>query len=296
MTSITLGVGIAIQPYVKMMYERCTKMIEQSIFTNAQSKMEQMDWDFAICSLDLLGSLVEVFGENTQTLINNSNLIQNLFECMNNNDPYLRQTSFALCGDLARNCFSVFQLNVLEKFLPVLSNNVNYTDQSVCNNAVWALCEISLKIGNSVSPILLNVLPKIVLFLDDDNLEDFVLENLASSIGRFGISCPDLVSQSMDKWIKNFCIFVVRMQHHSEKDEAFRGFCSMVFKNPKVVIENFKYFCDAVDSVQDLSQKTEQIVGQTLSWLKQNLGNNWAQCWSNVPDYLKIRLSKRFNI
>ena len=149
--------------------------------------------------------MVEVFGENMQGLIGGSNLLQNLYECIISNDAHLRQTAFALCGDLARHCMPVLQVNVLEKFLPILCNNIYITDPNVCNNAVWAISEISMKIGKNIASLLPTIIPKILVVLENDSMDDYIYENLSSSIGRLGLVCPEVVATSMDKWLKLFC-------------------------------------------------------------------------------------------
>ena len=89
--------------------------------------------------------------------------------------PEVRQSSFALLGDLAKACFKhvkpcigklSFKLHInyvlLRKtcsnydrtfrffsgdLMPVLGRNLNPEFISVCNNATWAIGEISVQLG-----------------------------------------------------------------------------------------------------------------------------------------------------
>lgn len=63
--------------------------------------------------------------------------------------PEVRQSSFALLGDLTKACFQHVRPCIAE-FLPILGQNLNPEFISVCNNATWAIGEISIKLGNHV--------------------------------------------------------------------------------------------------------------------------------------------------
>ena len=51
--------------------------------------------------------------------------------------PEVRQSSFALLGDLTKACFAHVHPCIPE-FMPILSGNLNPEYISVCNNATWA--------------------------------------------------------------------------------------------------------------------------------------------------------------
>lgn len=82
--------------------------------------------------------------------------------------PEVRQSSFALLGDLTKACFphvkpcigkhtvsahctsSCFHGNGLcpaAEFMPILGTNLNPEFISVCNNATWAIGEICMQMG-----------------------------------------------------------------------------------------------------------------------------------------------------
>lgn len=93
--------------------------------------------------------------------------------------PEVRQSSFALLGDLTKACFQhvkpcigmwlniltlnfihlclplfvwlfvCVNLSFLANFMPILGNNLNPELISVCNNATWAIGEISIQMGKS---------------------------------------------------------------------------------------------------------------------------------------------------
>lgn len=66
----------------------------------------------------------------------------------------VRQSSFALLGDLTKACFQ-HVAPFMQDFFPILGQNLNPDFISVCNNATWAIGEISMKLGEkSIQSIL----------------------------------------------------------------------------------------------------------------------------------------------
>ncbi|KAK2728037.1 hypothetical protein QYM36_008496, partial [Artemia franciscana] len=88
--------------------------------------------------------LAEGLNGQIEQLIGSSNLMQLLFQCMQDPMPEVRQSSFALLGDLTKACFQHVQA-CLPDFLPILGQNLNPEYISVCNNATWSIGEIAVK-------------------------------------------------------------------------------------------------------------------------------------------------------
>lgn len=61
----------------------------------------------------------------------------------------MRQSSFALLGDLTKACFQ-HVMPYMQDFFPILGQNLNPDFISVCNNATWAIGEIAMKLGESM--------------------------------------------------------------------------------------------------------------------------------------------------
>ena len=60
--------------------------------------------------------------------------------------PEVRQSSFALLGDLTKACF-IHVKPCIAEFMPILGTNLNPEFISVCNNATWAIGEICMQMG-----------------------------------------------------------------------------------------------------------------------------------------------------
>lgn len=58
-----------------------------------------------IVALDLLSGLAEGLHVHIEKLVANSHILKLLFQCMQDAMPEVRQSSFALLGDLTKACF-----------------------------------------------------------------------------------------------------------------------------------------------------------------------------------------------
>lgn len=114
--------------------------------TQNPDAFEAPDKDFMIVALDLLSGLAEGLDGHIEKLVENSNIMELLLLCMQDPMPEVRQSSFALLGDLTKACFQHVHPWISD-FLPILGQNLNPEYISVCNNATWAIGEISIKLG-----------------------------------------------------------------------------------------------------------------------------------------------------
>jgi transportin-1 len=73
--------------------------------TQNPEQFEAPDKDFMIVALDLLSGLAEGLDGHIEKLVINSNIMQLLYQCMQDPMPEVRQSSFALLGDLTKACF-----------------------------------------------------------------------------------------------------------------------------------------------------------------------------------------------
>ena len=75
--------------------------------------------------------------------------------------------SFALLGDLAKNCF-VHLRSHLDDIVPIACRNLTQDLQhsSVCNNASWALGEIAMKHGAAMEPYAPHILAQLTTIIN----------------------------------------------------------------------------------------------------------------------------------
>jgi hypothetical protein len=166
---------------------------------------------------------------------------------MKDNVPEVRQSSFALLGDLTKACFT--HLNpVIGEYMNVLSINLNPELISVCNNAIWAIGEIAIQLGTQMSQYINLLLEQLIEIINRPNTTKTLLENTAITIGRLGLVCPQQVAPHLQSFIQIWCTSLRSIRDNDEKDSAFRGICQLINLNPAGVVNDFVFFCDAIAS------------------------------------------------
>lgn len=110
LSSVATALQSGFLPYCEPVYRRCVSLVEQTLnqhIANTQSpeQFEAPDKDFMIVALDLLSGLAEGLDGHIERLVMNSNVMQLLYQCMQDPMPEVRQSSFALLGDLTKACF-----------------------------------------------------------------------------------------------------------------------------------------------------------------------------------------------
>lgn len=136
--------------FASPVFRRCLRLIENGVLSTVvyeqnPTEVEFPDPEFIVCSLDLISGIVEGAQDNVVALIADTNFIQLLFQCLQDKTPDVRQSAFALVGDLAKACISVLKPGMAQ-LMGVLIQNLEPNFQSVCNNASWAMGEIAIKV------------------------------------------------------------------------------------------------------------------------------------------------------
>ncbi|KAL0393479.1 UNVERIFIED_CONTAM: Transportin-1 [Sesamum latifolium] len=262
------------------------------------SRVAQYDKEFIVCSLDLLSGLAEGLGPGIESLVSQSSLKDLLLQCCTDDAYDVRQSAFALLGDLARVC-PVHLRSRLPEFLDVAAKQLNTPKLketvSVANNACWAIGELAIKVHKEMSPVVLTVVSCLVPILQrPEGLNKSLIENSAITLGRLAWVCPELVSPHMEHFMQPWCIALSMIRDDIEKEDAFRGLCAMVRANPSGALNSLVFMCKAVASWHEIrSEDLHNEVCQILHGYKQMLKNGaWEQCMSALEPPVKDRLLK----
>lgn len=130
----------------------------------------------------------------------------------------VRQSAFALVGDLTISCFSLlhpFLAQLMPMMIQHLNTNVDPSQISACNNACWALGEISLRLGQAeLAPFVPALTERLVHMMQIKEIPRTLLENVAITLGRLGGVCPDQVAPHLasfsEPWfVIHFDIFFI---------------------------------------------------------------------------------------
>ncbi|TSK18058.1 Transportin-2 [Bagarius yarrelli] len=295
LSSVATALQSGFLPYCEPVYQRCVTLVQKTLaqammYNQQPDQYEAPDKDFMIVALDLLSGLAEGLGGHVDQLVARSNIMTLLFQCMQDTMPEVRQSSFALLGDLTKACFPHVKPCIAE-FMPILGTNLNPEFISVCNNATWAIGEICMQMGVEMQPYVGLVLPHLVEIINRPNTPKTLLENTAITIGRLGYVCPQEVAPMLQQFIRPWCTSLRNIRDNEEKDSAFRGICVMIGVNPAGVVQDFIFFCDALASWVNPKEDLREM------FYKDQVGEeNWQQFSEQFPPILKERLAACYGV
>ncbi|KAJ3604764.1 hypothetical protein NHX12_026816 [Muraenolepis orangiensis] len=292
LSSVATALQSGFLPYCEPVYQRCVNLLHQS----QPEQYEAPDKDFMIVALDLLSGLAEGLGGNIEQLVARSNILTLMYQCMQDKMPEVRQSSFALLGDLTKACFHHVKPCIAE-FMPVLGTNLNPELISVCNNATWAIGEIAIQMGPEMQPYVAMALRLLVEIINRPNTPKTLLENTAITIGRLGYVCPQEVAPMLQQFIRPWCTSLRNIRDNEEKDSAFRGICTIISINPGGVVQDFIFFCDAVASWVNPNEDLRDMFCKILHGFRNQVGEeNWQRFSDQFPAPLKERLATLYGV
>jgi transportin-1 len=124
--------------------------------------MEEPDKSFLVVALDLLSGLTQGLGMELQPLINASspNLLALLTVCLKHPQAPVRQSAYALVGDMAMGCFVLLRPHmpgIMAELTLQLDPEPKYDFISASNNAAWSVGEVALRYGRGAYHFLMIV-------------------------------------------------------------------------------------------------------------------------------------------
>ncbi|NWU31871.1 TNPO1 protein, partial [Dyaphorophyia castanea] len=234
LSSVATALQSGFLPYCEPVYQRCVNLVQktlaQAMLHNAQpDQYEAPDKDFMIVALDLLSGLAEGLGGNIEQLVACSNILTLMYQCMQDKMPEVRQSSFALLGDLTKACFQHVKPCIGWDLLSRLHWFWLLGFLGGCWCYVWwgflfLLLKGVFVLGREI--------------INRPNTPKTLLEN--TGIQKLNHLCFALQLTR--------CTSLRNIRDNEEKDSAFRGICTMISVNPSGVVQDFIFFCDAVAS------------------------------------------------
>ncbi|KAJ2719596.1 hypothetical protein GGI07_005123 [Coemansia sp. Benny D115] len=303
LSAITLSLGPGFAPYTQTVYERCVQIIGETLQVCQQAaqdpSVEVPDCDLVIVALDLISSIVQALGDDAQHLIagHNGVALQLVGMCMVDPVTDVRQSAFALLGDLAMHCFALLrpQLDgIMQQLIPQIDHN--YAHIHVCNNASWSVGEIALKAGGEMmQPYVNPLLERLVPLLTNETTPVTLAENAAITIGRLGLVCPTIVAPNLEIFAQRWCMVLLSVKDNDEKSSAFQGMMTMIGANPQGISKAFLYFCQAALNWQTPDPILMDMFVQTFAGLKQLAGSEWEASMSLLEPQARQLIKERFN-
>lgn len=294
LSQVATALGPAFMPFAPLIFGRCITLIHSGLF-QAQH-VHNPDFDFVVVSLDLISSIAESLGPAVESLVSKSNILELLYQCMSiQASSDVRQSSFALLGDLAKTCFVHVQ-PYIDRFLGLLLNNLDTQYTPVCNNAMWSLGEIALQLGAGMQASVKNFLPPLIDIINKPDLPKTLLENTGITFGRLGFASPAEIAQVLPMFLQPWCKILRNIRDNEEKESAFRGICLVISYNPNSIVPHFLYLCDAFNSWQTIPPSLQPTFSEILHSFKQNAGDHWPGYFHAFPADLKHSLTMKFGL
>lgn len=199
-------------------YQRSLLMTEAILRAASLDPEADVEFEYAVVALDLIGGLVQGMEGRFATLARDfrgedgHGLVEFLTVSVAMEDSAdLRQSAFALVGDLAQRCpmpLAEFILPdspllvAIDRYMDVMRED---NTQGAANNAVWALGELFVRFPGPTASLAnrLNERLCVILSYADGTVSRGYLENVAVALGRgMGLtsSAPPLFASLLGRW------------------------------------------------------------------------------------------------
>lgn len=300
LSNLAVALRDGFKPYAEAVFQRCVALVEKNLQQAAAhnidpDNIDMPNKDYMIASLDLLSGLAEGLNEAITDLVCSSNVMDLTIQCMVDPLPEVRQSSFALLGDLLKSCYPQIRPHVA-KFITPLAQNLNYEHLSVCNNATWAFGELAVKMGSDIRQYLSPYLQQLINNINHPNTNGALLDNTAITIGRLARACPHEMAPSLNTFIKPWCTAIRTIRDNDAKDSAFRGICELIKINPNGIVNEFYYFCDAIACYNEPQQDLKQTFFEIIHLFRNQVGDqSWQQFKRSFPIEIKEKLTNEYN-
>ncbi|KAF7798984.1 hypothetical protein EIP86_010213 [Pleurotus ostreatoroseus] len=284
LASVTIAMGPSFQPYAGPIFDRCAAIVHNSLLQyqafQQNPDMDEPDRSFLVVALDLLSGLTQGLGMALEPSIARSqpNLLSLLTICLKHPQAPVRQSAYALVGDLAMNCFPLLRPHmsaIMQELIVQLDPEPKVEFISACNNAAWSVGEVALRYGRDepefqqwVHPLISRLIPILLHPKAPRSLH----ENAAVSIGRIGLMHPHMVAPSLPEFAQAWCQALYEIRDNEEKDSAFR----VKWNQP--------------------SQELNAMFHQLLQGFKQHDAAGWGAQVASFPPVIQEKLRQRYGV
>eukprot|EP00943_MAST-04B_sp_MAST-4B-sp1_P004630 g4630.t1 len=307
------AMGTQLNVFARNVYNRCLNMIETQITLMLASPDEfSYDCDFLVCALDLLAGIAEGVGQAFIQLAQNTNIVQLLPHLCESHISDVRLSTYALVGEICKhNLAMIFNANnndlnkifktVIDAMMGDLRYNteeeenevgyeyIDHMQNDACNNAIWALGEISKAIGNNsngfISIVGVKLFEKIARIYMDKYAPSEIKNNCIVTISRLAIGNPSVIAQHIGPYFPNYCMLINRIRPLGERHDTYHGLCLIIQNNPNLAVNNFRYVGHCLVSINkkqlldDITDEIKQMFGQIIIGIKQSKDNGNNQAW-----------------
>lgn len=230
------------------------------------------------------------------------NLLSLLTVCLKHPNAPVRQSAYALVGDMAMGCFVLLRPHmpgIMSELILQLDPEPKFEFISASNNAAWSVGEVALRYGRDdaefqqwVNPLIARLVPILLHPKAPRSLH----ENAAVSIGRIGLMHPALVAPHLPEFAQAWCQALYEIRDNEEKDSAFRGLCVLVQTNPQGIAKSLLWFCNSIVRWNQPSPELNNMFQTLLQGFKAHDAAGWAAQVASFPPAIQERLATRYGV
>eukprot|EP00871_Galdieria_phlegrea_P002357 jgi/Galph1/3121/GphlegSOOS_G1761.1 len=295
LSAVFVSLGEEGSPFAKPVFQRCMKIIHMTMMKTVEDQRENA---FIYFSLDLVSALVESLASSFEPLARECNLLEILYHCLKDSDPEIRQSAFAVVGELSKSCPSLIS-PYGNQILGIIVDNITLEHVSISNNAIWSLGEICMNVRLDLSVVqssVERVVPVLIRLINRPHVSLNLLENCAVTLGRLGMVVPQLLASSLEQFSYPTCIALVKLPDEKEKEQALKGLCALTRMNPSGMVRSFIPFCDMIASWSRQNSDLEREFMEILQLFKSSSDSNWETFLNSFPTQLRNVLHHRFGL
>jgi transportin-1 len=304
--SLAAALGPGFYPYAPHIMQRCLRIVEQTLLRlqmSAQGQADPPDQEFMVCAFDLISGIADGSRAQFASLLLPQEQMgtQHSFAVLllaggRESRPDVRQSCYALVGDVARYAFPLLK-PVLGDLIPLLIQNIRPDQIGMCNNTVWALGEICLKLGVDVAVFAPVLADKLIPIITKTGANRNLLENTAITIGRASVFAPQAFAPHLPRFAQPWCVILKKIRDDVEKDSAFRGLCKLIETNPNGVVQHFVFVCDAIASWNNLQPDLAAIFSNILHSFRNSMNpQTWTEYFNSFPASIREILDQRYKL
>lgn len=322
LTYIMSPMKFASQAYALAIFRRCLRILENTMASNAKvAKLSDLKTnggeavlskDFAICAMDVITSTLEGYQTSSVSLISESKneLLTVLFSCIHDSFPEMRQSAFALSGELLKSCSSILleEPAIVQIFLQSILENLSLDFPMVFNNAIWTLGILIKCLGQQhadivVRPFFGRIITSLSQSFHDDQGEvpDTLLQNIAITLGSIALYMTAALSEVVDEFFADWCRSLARLPVSADDaEDTFLGLLAVIHAKPSLLEdphtqESFVLACTAWSDPPE-SETVQAGLSQILQVIRQSYPKHWTKFLSRLDPEEKHRLRDNFKI
>ncbi|KXZ52849.1 hypothetical protein GPECTOR_8g231 [Gonium pectorale] len=271
----------------------------------AASGAVEYDPNYVVLALDVISALAQALHASVESLVGASPLVQMLTVACADPCPDVRQSAFALVGDLASACVAHL-LPVLEGLvgrslalceLPALSD----ANLPSANNACWSLGEVVVKVDSErMAPhaeAIAHRMTSILAYSGPGRMPPSILENASITLGRTAWRCAEQLAPHLGHFVAAWCGQLRNIRDGTEKEHAFLGLCRLVRMNPEAALPAFPVLCAAFASWRSLAcEGLRNEMAQIVQLFKASLApsGRWEAVLAGVTEPVRGKLAAMF--